>query len=66
MVYAKIPFGEEDHTRKITVKVPYPVGTESTLCMDSTPSKGMGGDRFAKKHIRWCKWQDGGREQDKG
>ena len=47
MVHAKNPFDEEDHTRKTTVKVPCSVGTESTVCMGSTPSKGMGGDRVS-------------------
>ena len=50
VVYIKVPFAEKLHYRKITVKVPYPVGIESTLCIGSTPSKGMGGDRLAKKY----------------
>ena len=49
VVYVKIPFGGKQNDRKITVKVPCPVGTESTLCIGSTPSKGMGGDRLVKK-----------------
>ena len=48
-MYDKITFGGKVYNKKFTVKVPCPVGSESTSRMGSTPSKGMGGDRISKK-----------------
>ena len=49
VVRSDIRFGGNIHKRKFIVKVPCPVGSNSTLNKSPIPSEGMGGDRLAHK-----------------